>query len=541
MRARPSRLRRVLLSATSVVLVAAGWFLFAPPILGGSAGYAIITGSSMVPTIQPNDLVVLRAQPVYRVGDVVAYRSATLDRIVLHRIIGEQGGRVSMKGDNNSWTDLDHPSTSEVIGREWFRIPALGGLLRRPWFVFAFVTGLLLAGVGLAAGRRRHRRSGYSIRMRHDKPAGDAAGRGAVALVGAAVLAFATLGVVAFTTALTREEPSKIVFRSTGSFEYGATVPRGPVYPHGRVTTGDPVYRQLVEKVDVSFTFTLASPAPNEVGGTAQLFAEVSDVNGWSHTIALGPASRFTGDQGVVRGRLDLSAIGELTDRVQILTGVVSGHYELDLVPRVEFSGTLAGMRLHSTFSPHLPFQLDPLQLLPSVPSGEAGGARTDRLTPVSGGFVRALQPTPSTLSAFGRSVDVVTIRWLAVLGTFACLIALVVALVRAHRLNSWDEARRIEARYGSLLVAVQDGSLNASLWVEVLDMETLVRLAEHYDRLILHGEFDGAHDYAVDDDGMGYRYRIARARPAPAATTRAPSESPSGNGARSTPVGATR
>jgi signal peptidase I len=541
MMARPSRLRRALLAAASAVLVAAAWFLFAPPILGGSAGYAITTGSSMVPTIQPNDLVVLRAQPVYRVGDVVAYRSETLDRIVLHRIIGEQGGRVAMKGDNNSWMDVDRPSTGDLIGRVWFRIPALGGFLRRPWFVFAFVTGLLLVGVGLAAGGRRHRRSAISIRTRGGKPSSHPAGRGTVAVLLAAMLGFAALGVVAYTDALTGEEPSKIAYRQGGSFEYGATVPRGPVYPHGRVATGDPVYRRLVKTVDVGFTYTFASVAPHSVGGTARLFAVVSDVNGWSHTIALGPATRFSGDQVLVRGRLDLPAIGELTDEVQALTGVVSGRYELDLVPQVDLSGTVAGKGLHPTFSPHLGFQLDPLQLLPSVPTGETVGARADRLTPSSAGFVTALRPAPSTLSAFGRSIDVAATRWLAVLGTFASLVALVVALIRARRLNSWDEPQRIEARYGSLLVPVQEGSLGASLPVEVLDMDTLVRLAEHYDHLILHGELEGAHDYVVEHDGLAYRYRIARPQPPFAATARTPSESTSGNGAHSTLAGAPR
>jgi signal peptidase I len=539
MMARPSRLRRVLVAATSVVLVAAGWFLFAPPILGGSAGYAIITGSSMIPAVHANDLVVLRAQPDYGVGDVVAYRSATLDRIVLHRIVGEQDGRVDMKGDHNSWTDVDHPSTGDLIGKEWFRIPELGGWLRRPLFVFAFVTGLLLAGVGLAAGGRR-RRSSSSIRTTHVRPAGESVGRRAVALAGAAILAFTALGVVAFTTTVMQGASTRIVYRNTGSFEYRAAAPRGPVYPHGRVATGDPVYRKLVESVDASFAFTFVTTAPHAVGGTARLLAVVTDVNGWSRTIALGPITRFTGDEVVVRGRLDLPAIGELTDKVQALTGVVSGRYQLDLVPRVELSGTLAGKGLRSTFSPHLPFQLDPLQLLPSVPSGEAGGARAERFTPHSEGSVRARRATPSTLSAFGRTIDVVALRWLAVLGSFACLIGLVIALVRARRLHSWDEPRRIEARYGSLLVPVRDG-LSASLPVEVHDMEMLVRLAEHYDHLILHAEFDGAHDYVVDHDGLAYRYRIDRTQPAFAATTDVPSEEPSGNGARSTFAGAPR
>jgi signal peptidase I len=520
------------------MLVAAGWFLFAPPILGGSTGYAIITGSSMAPTIQPNDLVVLRSQPSYRVGDVVAYRSATLETIVLHRIVGERNGRVVMRGDNNSWTDADRPSTGDLIGKEWFRVPALGGALRQPWFVFAIVTGLLLAGIGLAAGGRRHRRSAAaSIHSPHADPGANRGGWTVAAMLTIAALSFATLGAVAFSTPAKREVTSKIGYRSTGSFEYEATVPRGPVYPRGRVTTGDPVYRQLVKRLDVSFTFRFGSAAPHEVGGTARLFAALSDGNGWSRTIALGPATPFTGDEGVVRGRLDLAAIGALVDRVQTLTGVVSGHHELDLIPQVDLAGTVAGTELHRSFSPHLRFRLDPLLLLPS---SETDGVSVDQFTPGDDGSVRVSRARPATFPAFGRGVEVVAVRWLALVGTLACLGGLVVVLMRSRRRTSWDESRRIESRYGPMLVPVRGGALTTNAPVEVVDIETLVRLAEHYDHLILHGTSDGGHDYVVEHDGLAYRYRIVAVNPPFDVKTHDLREH-SGNGAHSTPAGVTR
>jgi signal peptidase I len=541
MMARRSGFRRIFLAAIGCVMVAVGWFLFAPPILGGSTGYAIITGSSMVPEVRPNDLVVLRARPTYRVGDVVAYRSATLDTIVLHRIVGEREGLVVMKGDNNSWTDVDHPAEGDLIGEEWFRIPALGGALRRPWFVFAFVTALLLAGTALAAEGRRGRRSvAASTRSPHARPAAKQAVWTILGVLSVAALSFVTLGVVALTSTVTQQSTSKVVYRNTGSFGYGATVPRGSVYPRGRVTTGDPVFLQLVDGLDVSFTSGFRSAASHEVRGTARLFATVRDANGWSRTIAIGPATSFTGDVGIVRGRLDLAALGALVDRVQSLTGVVSGHHELELSPRVELSGTVAGTSLRETFSPHLRFQLDPLLLLPSI-SGESEGTRADPLRPVSDGFVRSSRPKPATLSAFGKSVEVVAARWLAVLGTFACLLGFAIALGWARRRNSWDESRRIESRYGPMLVPVAGNNLGASAPIEVVDIETLVRLAEHYDHLILHGASDEAHDYVIEHDGLTFRYRIVTVHPAFDTKTHAHPQEQSGSGVRSIPAEASR
>jgi signal peptidase I len=538
MMARRSGLRRVLLAAISVVLVAAGWFLFAPPILGGSTGYAIITGSSMVPSVRPNDLVVLRAQPSYRVNDVVAYRSTTLGAVVLHRIVGEEDGRVVVKGDNNSWTDVDHPAKDELIGKEWFRIPALGGALRQPWFVFAFVTALLLAAAGLAAGGRRRRRSfATSPGRAHGNAAANPAGRAIIAALGIAVLLFATLGVVAFSTPATQQSPSKVAHRSSGSFAYGATVPRGPAYPLGRLSTGDPVFLQLVDEVDVSFTFGFDPAAPHEVGGTARLFATVSDVNGWSRTIPLGPETSFSGDDGVVEGRLDLAAIGAQLERVQALTGVDGRPHTLELTPRIELSGTVAGTGWRDTFSPHLRFRLDPLVLLPSVAIGESDGAPVDQFNPVSEGLATAIRPRPATYPVLGRSIEVVAVRWLSLLGTLACLGGLVVLFVRSRRRESWDEPRRIGSRYGSLLVPVHGGNLSVSEPAEVADIETLVRLAEHYDHLILHGASDGAHDYVVEHDGLRYRYRIVVPHPAFEARTR----EDFANGARSIFTGAPR
>ena len=52
---------------------------------------------------------------------------------------------------------------------------------------------------------------------------------------------------------------------------------------------------------------------------------------------------------------------------------------------------------------------------------------------------------------------------------------------------------------------------------LDVTTMEGLVRLAERYERMILHEVFEGTDSYLVEEDGVVYRYRTGVPEPAPA------------------------
>jgi signal peptidase I len=141
--------------ASGAVLVAAWWAL-APPALGGSAAFAIVDGTSMLPHFRRGDLVILHRADDYRVGDVVAYRSRILHRVVLHRIVAIHGGRYTFKGDNNTWLDPETPTRGALIAKLWLRVPragALSSLIRTP-AVAAALAVLLVLGVGLGGAKR---------------------------------------------------------------------------------------------------------------------------------------------------------------------------------------------------------------------------------------------------------------------------------------------------------------------------------------------------------------------------------------------------
>src|SRR5262245_49045395 len=102
---RPPHLRSWLLSATLVVFAVAAWLLLAPTQIGGETRYVTTSGVSMAPRFHSGDLAVVRPADDYKVGQIVAYRSAQLRTVVLHRIIAIKGDRYVFKGDNNDFID----------------------------------------------------------------------------------------------------------------------------------------------------------------------------------------------------------------------------------------------------------------------------------------------------------------------------------------------------------------------------------------------------------------------------------------------------
>jgi len=135
------------------VVVFAGWFfLLRPGFLAGPAGYVLVSGASMEPTLHTGDLAVTRKQASYSVGDIVAFRvpkgQPAEGAMVIHRIVGggaEEG--FVMQGDNKDSRDPWHPRKDDIVGRLWFRVP--GGAsyllrLRQP-----LILGLLAGGLGM--------------------------------------------------------------------------------------------------------------------------------------------------------------------------------------------------------------------------------------------------------------------------------------------------------------------------------------------------------------------------------------------------------
>lgn len=147
-----SRLVRLAgLALLLVVLV--GWAVWLRPRpFGGRAGYVIVSGQSMLPTLRGGDLVMVERQPAYRIGDVVAYHIPSgvfRGRKIIHRIVGGDAARgFVMRGDNNADDDLWSPYPSDIEGRFWRRLPAVGRVVafaRAPAVLAAVAGGFAFA------------------------------------------------------------------------------------------------------------------------------------------------------------------------------------------------------------------------------------------------------------------------------------------------------------------------------------------------------------------------------------------------------------
>lgn len=149
-----------------LLLLAAGWFVFLRPVeLGGPAAYVVVSGDSMLPTLEPGDLVVTRAEDSYDEGDVAVYGipdgqpGSESGARIIHRLYERNpDGTWQALGDNREKVDPWTPTDGDVVGAEWVVFPGGGDLLIRalqPAVVAALAGGLAAFFVVTSSGRRR--------------------------------------------------------------------------------------------------------------------------------------------------------------------------------------------------------------------------------------------------------------------------------------------------------------------------------------------------------------------------------------------------
>ena len=143
------------------VLLVAAAFLLWPASLGGRMTYVVTTGTSMEPLFSAGDLAVLRAGDDYRPGDVVAYESAELDRLVLHRIVERRADGLVFQGDNNDFVDGEVLPDSQVRGELLLRVPGVGPAVS--WLLEPVHLLVAALGLWLVFGERQPRRSATAV------------------------------------------------------------------------------------------------------------------------------------------------------------------------------------------------------------------------------------------------------------------------------------------------------------------------------------------------------------------------------------------
>lgn len=120
------------------ILGVVGYFS-ASIMLGSSPPFSVVSGHSMLPTMSPGDLVVIKGIPArdVRVGDVLSITTPEKDREekdlpdeIVHRVVERRGSGADLtfitKGDNNPGEDAFVTRAGDIRGEVIKTIPGLG-------------------------------------------------------------------------------------------------------------------------------------------------------------------------------------------------------------------------------------------------------------------------------------------------------------------------------------------------------------------------------------------------------------------------------
>lgn len=513
MRPRSTALR-TLGGIVALVLIAGLWLLFGPRQLGGPVTYALIQGNSMEPRLHANDLAVVRTKQSYAVGDVVAYHSAELDRLVLHRIIDRDGDTFILQGDNNDFLDSAQPTEEQIAGELAFSVPKAGALVERLRSPAGFVVLLGLAGVVIGSGRRQRRaamqrdaraptalQAGSSViaagrSMRHDQL------QTVLGVAGGATVVLALVALLAFARPTSEQVVASDLYEQTGTFSYSAEVAESPAYDSTVAADGQAIFTALANDVDFSFDYRLTSSEPHSVRGTAALEALVTDGEGLERSLALTPEQEFTGSSVTLAGTLTLRKLQRLIRRIQKTTGAASNNYFVTLAPRVDVSGRVGEAPIEDAFAPQLVFRLDPTRLALAQSSALDDGANALVQSQMGSG------PTTvaATFSVLGFEPSVDSVRRLSLLGALLGAIVFIVAYKLSRRRHGGEPAT-IAAHHGHQLVRATGGVPSDRRCIELAAMDDLLRVAELRGQLVLQIDEPDRTVYLVDDGSVHYRY----------------------------------
>ena len=523
------------ISAVLALMLAAVWFW--PSTLGGGTTYVVTHGTSMEPGFSTGDLAILRPASAYDVGDVVAYRSSSLDTIVMHRIVaGDVDGFVT-QGDNNDWLDEDRPAQDELLGGLFIRIPQGGKVLdtlRSPG-VLPFAGAALVAVLGLIhrpsprhgrSARRRRRRPAFSMPARVRRPAlsmpalafrpsfsmpervlttdfsmpARARAR-QITLVSAAVAVLGVLGLsVLVALPATQTDTRTLQVSQQGQFSYDGLAVPGTTYPTGVIATGETVWTRLATRLAVSYTSTITGPELADLRGVLRLDVVVAASDGWSAVLTSGPQATLQDGTATAGVLVDPGAAAQLLERHYAEIGTSGAGGTLTVTPVTATTGTVQGRAFEADPPTAFAFALDAGSLRP------AGTTETE-LAPLTQTAVQVEETSPRRLSVLSVSVSVVTARIAVAVLLVTALVALA-AGAWIGRTNRRDVADQFLVRHADRILPVASFDAGPAV-VDVADADALHRVAERFDTLVLHHSGPDEDVFLVRDVDATYRFVV--------------------------------
>jgi hypothetical protein len=468
----------------------------------------------MEPGFSTGDLALLRPSSAYDVGDVVAYRSESLDTTVMHRIVSGDAEGFVTRGDNNDWLDEDRPSDGEILGELFLRVPQGGkalGAVRNPAALGAATIAGLAAFAAVARPRRRHRARSRRRPAVFSTPARARARQVALGSGAVVILAAAGCGLLlAVPTVQTETRTVDVV--QQGEYSYTGRAEPGTTYPSGAIATGDTVWTRLASGLTVSFTSAFTGAA--EVTGTVRLDVVLTAPDGWSAPLGSGSAATLQDGTATATVPVDPAAASDLLGRHYDEIGAQGVQATLTVTPVVEATGTVEGRRFSAGSPAGLAFTLDPTSLRPPADL-------TAALAPVATTPVQLEESVPRSIPVLGTLVPMDTARIVVGSLLLAGLVALG-ASTWVGRGGRGGAADRFLVRHADRILPVASFSPGPAV-VDVADAEALHRVAERFDTVVLHHAGPDGDTFAVRDLDMTYRFVVPGGRGKPPVPASAP------------------
>jgi signal peptidase I len=530
---------KALLFLVTAAVFAAWAFTLRPTFLGGPAGYVMVSGKSMEPTLRTGDLVVTRRQADYGRGDIVAFRVE--GGTVIHRIVGGDGvGGFEVQGDNKDAPDQWHPTNRDIAGKLWLYLPGKGRWLawtRAPQNLSAIAGGL--AAMTLVGGSQARKGRFRTLGRRNKRMSGNGDGGGrwaldqmpgplwawtGMAVAGLLAVAFGALAVKSFSTAPSRTQTvERARYVQSGALNYTINMQPSTLYPDGKVVAVlpplnvdprmeqpvvgrvevPPVYTRLAKSIDVSFRYAVAgldaAGVSGEIGADLQIRAGAE--GGWTKTQALVPPVAFQGNEATVRASIDLAPLQTLIETVEKETGFTPGAYELVIVPRVKAVGAIGGEPLELAYAPAFTFKYTKTTITP-----DAALQRTEPKSiggPETSPRRLSLGPVGLPIAAARPLTAALAIAALGVAGLFAAVAFLGVGQ---------DEAVKAQVRYRVKMVRVEEADHGGSRCVRVGALSDLARLAQASGGVVFSQDLPTGPLYFVPDGSVTYEYSAAGA-----------------------------
>jgi hypothetical protein len=274
------------------------------------------------------------------------------------------------------------------------------------------------------------------------------------------------------------------------------------VYDGGRVLTGDPVFTNLVPRLDLGVRYQLVGQRPDDAGATLALDARVSTANGWQRVLPLAGQSPVRDGEARLHATMDLTDLTAQLAEVAERTGSADTDYRLELLPVLRQGASDVDSAARVAFAPAASFRFEGGQLVLEATDHERGLPLIQTATAAT----PEAETARTDLQAFGRSVPARLIQLTAAVLAVLGIAVGAAALVRQRK----DPLARLDRP----VVSVAASELTRPA-LEITSLNHLLDLAQRYDRPVLHAPTADGPSYMVEEGGTWYRHsaRLRTAR----------------------------